>query len=58
MQLNSIQDFAKAANQEFQLSMGESALGLTLIEVKPLPTRAFPGMMRRPEQSGVASRST
>ena len=48
MQLLSIQNFAGAANQQFEISMGETAMTVTLIEVKPLPVSAFPGMMREP----------
>jgi hypothetical protein len=48
VQLLSIQNFAGAANQEFEISMGESAMSVTLIEVKPLPPRPFPGMAREP----------
>ena len=48
MQLLSIQNFAGAANQEFEISMGEAAMRVTLIEVKPLPTKPFPGMLREP----------
>ncbi|WP_428152136.1 DUF6916 family protein [Brevundimonas sp.] len=29
--------FSRAANQEFDLSLGETALALTLVEVAPLP---------------------
>lgn len=48
MQLLSIQNFAGAANQEFEINMGEAAMTVTLIEVKPLKQHAFPGMMREP----------
>lgn len=48
MQLRSIQDFAGAANQEFEISMGESAMSVTLIEVSPLKAQNFPGMLRAP----------
>ena len=44
----SIQNFAGAANQEFEISMGESAMSVTLIEVKPLKPQPFPGMLREP----------
>ena len=43
-----IQSFAGAANQLFELSLGESSMSLTLIEVKPLPSRPFAGMLRDP----------
>ena len=48
MQLLSIQNFAGAANQQFEISMGEAAMSVTLIEVKPLPQQPYPGMMREP----------
>lgn len=48
MQLLSIQNFAGAANQAFEISMGESAMSVTLIEVKPLTPQPFPGMLRQP----------
>ena len=48
MQLLSIQNFAGAANQEFEISMGEAAMSVTLIEVKPLQQQPYPGMMREP----------
>lgn len=41
-----IQDFARAANQEFQLSLGETTIVLTLIEVAPLAAHA--GALRQP----------
>ncbi|OYY88962.1 MAG: hypothetical protein B7Y45_13595 [Sphingomonas sp. 28-66-16] len=48
MTLMSIQDFAGAANETFELSVGEAAMPLTLIEVKPLPTKPVAGMLRAP----------
>lgn len=44
----SIQNFAGAANQMFELSIGEASMPLTLVEVIPLPARPFPGMLRDP----------
>lgn len=44
----SIQNFASAANQGFALSLGDSTIALTLVEVKPLPVHPFPGMLREP----------
>ena len=44
----SIQHFAGAENQMFELNMGEASMPLTLVEVKPLPPRPFPGMLRDP----------
>ena len=32
-----LQGFSRAAHQEFELSLGESAITLTLVEVAPLP---------------------
>ena len=40
-----LQEFARAAHQEFELSLGESAMTLTLVEVAPLP---HGGGMRQP----------
>lgn len=48
MELLPIQRFAGAANQTFELSLGGSAMTLTLVEVRPLPARPFPGMLRDP----------
>lgn len=44
----SIENFAGAANQMFELDMGEASMVLTLAEVTPLPPRPFPGMLRSP----------
>lgn len=48
MQLLTIQNFAGAANQEFELGLGETSMSVTLIEVKPLTPQPFPGQMRAP----------
>lgn len=48
LNLQPIQRFASAANQTFDLSLGASAVSMTLVEVKPLPARPFPGMLREP----------
>jgi uncharacterized protein DUF6916 len=48
VQLLSIQNFAGAANQQFDISMGETAMSVTLIEVKPLQQQPYPGVMREP----------
>ncbi|MFN3536181.1 MAG: DUF6916 family protein [Brevundimonas sp.] len=48
MELLSCEAFAGRAGETFDLSMGDSTLALTLVEVKPLPARAFRGMMRAP----------
>lgn len=48
MQLMSIQNFAGAANQAFEIRMGEAAMSVTLIEVKPLQAHPFPGRLREP----------
>lgn len=48
MTLLSLETFAAAAHQGFDLSLGESALSLTLVEVKPLPVNPYPGMLRAP----------
>lgn len=44
----SLQNFAAATHQGFDLSMGEASVPLTLVEVKPIPARPFPGMLREP----------
>lgn len=48
MQLLSHETFAARANETFDLGMGESAMPLTLVEVQPLTTHAYPGMLRSP----------
>ena len=48
MQLMTLQNFAGAANQSFGLAVGEAEMPVTLVEVKPLPPRPFPGMLREP----------
>jgi len=48
MQILTIQHFAGAANQSFDLRLGEAGHVLTLIEVRPLPPHPFPGMRREP----------
>jgi hypothetical protein len=48
VQLKSIHDFAGAANQEFQISLGTSTMTVTLIEISPLKPHVFPGMSREP----------
>jgi hypothetical protein len=49
MDLLPIERFAGAANQTFDLAIGEASMALTLVDVKPLPaTRGAPGMMRQP----------
>ena len=40
--------FAARANEAFELALGESSVGLTLVEVRPLPVQPFPGMARAP----------
>lgn len=44
----SLQNFASVAHQGFDLSMGEASVPLTLVEVKPIHVRPFPGMLREP----------
>lgn len=48
MQVMTLQNFAGAANQAFGLHVGEAEMPVTLVEVKPLPPRPFPGMLREP----------
>ena len=43
-----IQRFAAAANQTFDVSLGEAGVTMTLVEVKPLPPHPHPGMLREP----------
>lgn len=48
MELLSCETFAGRAGETFDLSVGDSTLSLTLMEVTPLPARPFPGRMRAP----------
>lgn len=48
MTLLSVENFAAVAKQSFDLSLGESSVPLTLVEVQPLPVNPYPGMMRAP----------
>jgi len=48
MRMVSLEEFASAANQGFDLALGESSTPLTLVEMKPLPVQPYPGMMRAP----------
>ncbi len=49
MELLPIERFAGAANQTFELAIGEASMALTLVEVRPLPLHnAMPGAMRQP----------
>jgi Domain of unknown function (DUF6916) len=48
MSLSSIQTFAAAANQSFDVAMGQASMPFTLVEVKPLPVHPYPGMLREP----------
>ena len=48
MRIVSLEEFAAAANQGFDLSLGESSTPLTLVEMKPLPVQPYPGMTRAP----------
>ena len=43
-----LQTFARAANQEFDLAIGEGTMTLTLVEAAPLPVHPYPGMLRAP----------
>ena len=43
-----IQRFAAAANETFDVLLGEAAVTMTLVEVKPLPPHPYPGMLREP----------
>lgn len=48
MKLLSLQDFAAAANQSFDLAVGGASLTLNLVRIDPLPVQAFQGQMRQP----------
>lgn len=48
MQVMRTEEFAPRTNETFELSLGETSLTLTLVEVQPLPVNAFPGMTRPP----------
>jgi hypothetical protein len=43
-----LETFAAVARAAFDLAVGEASLPLTLVEVKPLPVRPYPGMIRPP----------
>jgi hypothetical protein len=43
-----IQTFAAAANQSFDLILGETSVPVTLVEVTPLPRHNAPGLLRDP----------
>lgn len=44
----SIQDFAAAANQVFDLQIGTTSMPLTLVTIRPLAFPSAPGLMRAP----------
>jgi len=48
MSLASLQTFAAAANQSFDVAMGEASMPFTLVEATPLPAHPYPGMLREP----------
>lgn len=48
MSVSQAEDFAKTANTSFELSLGETSMMLTLVEIKPLPALNFPGALRQP----------
>jgi len=48
VQTYSLEDFASAANQGFDLALGSATAPLTLVEVRPLPPQPYPGMTRAP----------
>lgn len=48
MEVLTCEAFAGRANETFDLTMGDSRVPLTLVEVKPLTVHVFPGMMRAP----------
>ncbi|AJP72626.1 DUF6916 family protein [Sphingomonas hengshuiensis] len=57
MEIRTIHSFASAANQEFEIDMGASAVTATLIEVKPLQSYKFIGQRRDPFSLLFRSRS-
>lgn len=48
MNILTIQNFAGAANQTFDVQLGEAGHVMTLVDVRPLPPQPFPGMRREP----------
>jgi len=48
MSVAQVEDFGRTANTNFELSLGETSMTLTLVEIKPLPIQNFPGMLRQP----------
>lgn len=48
MQLLSREAFAGRTNEAFDVSMGESSVAMTLVEVQSLNPHPYPGMMREP----------
>ncbi len=48
MQVMKTEEFAPRANETFDLSLGETSMTLTLVEVQPLPAHAYPGQTRQP----------
>ncbi|MDZ3832817.1 MAG: hypothetical protein U0S50_13535 [Sphingopyxis sp.] len=46
--LLSLQNFAAAAREGFDLGVGEASMPLTLVEAKPMAVQPFPGMLREP----------
>ncbi|HJV41343.1 DUF6916 family protein [Caulobacter sp.] len=48
MQLLSSADFASQANTSYELWLGDGAMNLTLVDIRPLPAAAHAGSMRQP----------
>lgn len=48
MQLLNSADFANQANTTYELWLGDGAMNLTLVDIRPLPTTAHAGSMRQP----------
>lgn len=40
--------FASRVGEAFDVALGEASTPMTLVEVRPLPVRHYPGMMRAP----------
>lgn len=48
MRLLSSADFANQANTTYELWLGDGAMNLTLVDIRPLPAGGFKGAMREP----------
>ncbi|RUL69088.1 DUF6916 family protein [Dyella choica] len=48
MRFLSAEDFAPHLNETFHVDVGESRTPFLLVEIKPMPVRMLPGMVRAP----------